>query len=542
MHVRPTSRLTSWKAIAAYLGRSVRTVRRWERHEGLPVHRQLHRKLGRVFAVQAELDAWKESRSLRPARVHAPNAVAAPPRSVAVLPFSALEAASARLLAEGVTDELTVALARVGALEVVSRRSAALCGHYVGDTRAIAARLGVRYLVEGSVQRSGARMRISARLVDARRDVHCWAETFDGAIEDVFSIQDLIARRVVDALAVRLTDDESRRIREPAIESVPAYECYLRARHEMWAWRNDAIDRAVQLLTDALAMIGDHARLYAALGLAHLQYREAGIDLSDRPLAAADACCSKLLSLDPRSASGLQLRAWIAYSRGRIRAAVDDLTAAAEQEPNNADTLLLLCNCYLISGRVAAARPLLARLLRIDPLTPITRCMPGFAAIMDGHPDAALEPYRQMFDMDPSNPMARLFLTWVLILNERHDDIAVLLRTLPPDQRGSLPGRLIRFLARAAFGQPREAREALTSEIETVARATDVFPRFLAQGFALIGDKDAALTWLGLAVDRGFVNYPFLAHHDPIFARWQAEPAYSTLLETVRRRWEAFDA
>ena len=221
----------------------------------------------------------------------------------------------------------------------------------------------------------------------------------------------------------------------------------------MWRWRRDSIDRAVQLLRRALALIGENARLYGALGLAHLQYREAGIDLSEQPLIDADACAAKLLSLKDHSSAGWQLRGWIAYSRGRIQDAVRDLKVAVELEPNNSDTLLLLCNCYLISGRVAATRPLLTRLLAVDPLTPITRCMPGYAEIMEGNLEAAINPYRQMFEMDQSNPMARLFFAWVLILNRRHDEVSALLKAFPPDQRDSLPGRLSFFLANAAAGR-----------------------------------------------------------------------------------------
>jgi tetratricopeptide (TPR) repeat protein len=98
-------------------------------------------------------------------------------------------------------------------------------------------------------------------------------------------------------------------------------------------------------LHEAIRIIGDNVRLYAALGLAHLQYREAGIDLSERPLLEAEACAAKLFALDGHSASGHQLRGWILYSRGLIQAAVSDLKAALDLEPNNADTLLLLCNC-----------------------------------------------------------------------------------------------------------------------------------------------------------------------------------------------------
>jgi hypothetical protein len=168
--------------------------------------------------------------------------------------------------------------------------------------------------------------------------------------------------------------------------------------------------------------------------------------------------------------------------------------------------------------------------------------MPGFADIMEGNLEAAIDPYRQMFEMDRSNPMARLFLAWVPILNRRHDDVGELLKAFPPDQRDSLPARLSFFLANAAMGRSREANAELTPQIEAVARATDVFPRFLAEGFALAGARETAINWLQVAIDRGFVNYPFLARHDRSFDTLRADTAFRAVLETARRRWERFEA
>jgi non-specific serine/threonine protein kinase len=168
--------------------------------------------------------------------------------------------------------------------------------------------------------------------------------------------------------------------------------------------------------------------------------------------------------------------------------------------------------------------------------------MPGFAKIMEGNLEAAIDPYRQMFEMDPANPMARLFFAWVLILNRRHDAVGALLKAFPPDQRDSLPARLSFFLANAAMGRPREAGAELTPQIEAAACATDVFPRFLAQGFAMAGARDSAIQWLQVAIDRGFVNYPFLARHDPSFETLRGDVAFDALVETARTRWEHFEA
>ena len=544
--VRNSNRLNSWKEIATYLDRSVRTARRWEREERLPVHRQLSLKLGRVFAFTGELDAWTSSRVLAPSGTQAleEDLRALGARSIAILPFQAREAAGQAdaYFAEGLTEEVTTALTRVRQLRVTSRRSAIASAARAVNTKTVAAELGVRYLVEGSVRRSERRFRVSATLIDAHADVQRWADAFEGSMEDAFSVQQEIARKIVAALEITLSPDEEKRLHEAPILSAAAYECYLRARHDMWRWRRDTIDNSVRMLHEALSIVGEHPRLYAALGLAHLHYREAGIDLTVAPLAEADKCVARLLVLTGNSASARQLRGWIAYSRGQIQDAVRDLRVALEAEPSNCDTLLLLANCLLISGRTAAARPLLTRLLALDPMTPITRCMPGYAAIMEGQYAAAIEPYRQMFEMDPSNPMARLFFGWVLTLNKRHGDVEPLLQAIPADQRSTLPARLLFFTARAAAGRQQEALAELTPEIEAVARGTDVFPRFLAEGFALANQPDEALRWLRVAVERGFINYPYLARNDNAFAQIRGDRAFLDLLHSVHDRWQRFDA
>ena len=509
-------RLDSWKEIAAYLKRSVRTARRWEHDEGLPVHRHVHQSLGTVYASKMELDAWK----LRVRR--SPIASA---KTIAVLPFKDLSAEhDSEYLADGLTEEVTIRLSNMRLLRVTAGTSARIARGK--NASAISALLGARYLLEGSIRRAGNRLRVTSQLTDAAANEHVWADTFDGTLEDVLAIQERIAREIVDALKLRLTSAESDRLGERSIEDPTAYDCYLRARHELWRWRKESIDHAVQLLHDGIAIVGDNARLYATLGQAYLQYRETGIDFSDEPLRKAEECARRIL----HSNSGFLLRGWIDYARGRIEQAVTHLEAALEHEPGNADALLLLSNCYLISGNVAKARPLIARALEIDPLTPLTRCMPAYADILEGNGAAAIEPYRQMFEMDRSNPMARLFYAWVLALNGRNGELKPLVDGFAPEARGTIAARIGAFLAHAVAGDERRAREALLPEIEAVATATDLFPRFLADGFASLGDSDAALHWLNVAVDRGFTNGAYLSRHDPFLEKLREDTRFVELM------------
>ncbi|HJR60424.1 MAG TPA: tetratricopeptide repeat protein [Vicinamibacterales bacterium] len=545
MSTSPADRLDSWKEIASYLNRGVRTVRRWEREEGLPVHRHVHRVLGSVYAYKSEIESWQGARR-RPVAPAATAGRSVPAsvrtKSIAVLPFTNLSTdPENEYFADGLTDEVMADLSKIGSLRVISRTSASRFKRTTKDVTTIARELGVEYILEGSVRRAGDRLRITAQLIDTATDAHLWADNYDGSVADVFAIQERLARVIVEALELRLTAAEDRRLADRPLLNVHAYECYLRARHEAWRWRKDAIDHAIQLLHNGLAIVGDNVGLYAALGHAYLQYREAGIDFSGRPLDEAEGFAAKVFALEPASTAGLRLRGWIHYGRGRIQEAVDDLKAALDIEPNNADTLLLLANCYLISGRLPAARPLIERLLVVDPLTPLTRCMPAFADVMEGKFATAVEPYRQMCEMDPGNPMARLFYVWILVLNRREDSVASVLDAFPAEVRDTVPAQLAFFMAHALAGNAAEAHATVTEQIDAVATATDVFPRFVAQGYALAGMPTHALHWLAIAIDRGFINYPFLAEHDPFFASLRGEPAFEALLETVRDRWKKFE-
>jgi TolB-like protein len=268
-------RLESWKEIAAYLQRSVRTARRWEAEEGLPVHRHMHRRLGSVYAFKSELDAWRagaERRPSPPGDEKAGPAALTPVRSIAVLPFANLSSdPDDSFFADGLTDEVISDLSRLQSLRVVSRTSSMTFKGTSKDVKSIARELAVQSLVEGAVRRDGGRLRITARLVDATGDRQLWAGRYDGTVEDLFAFQERLAREIVEALRLRLTAEEDRRLAQRRVPDPQAYECYLQARQEAYRWRRDAIDRAVVLLRQALALAGDNATLHAALGRAWLQ-------------------------------------------------------------------------------------------------------------------------------------------------------------------------------------------------------------------------------------------------------------------------------
>ena len=282
--------------------------------------------------------------------------------------------------------------------------------------------------------------------------------------------------------------------------------------------------------------------LVAALGRTWLQFREGGLDFGTEPLRRARACADELSDRGIQHPSRLLLDGWIRYAEGNVAGAIRALQRAEALMPNDPETMSLLINCLLISDRGAEADPRIQRLCSIDPLTPLTVCMPGWRHLLRGEFDAAVPHYRRMYDLDTANSMALAFLTWTLALAGHNSALEDLFESDSPHQPGSSdsdPDPVIgvsRFLAAATLGR-NDARRWLDSSIESVAEANDILPRFLADGFAQLGDADSAVKWLRIAVDRGFIHYPFLADRNRLLRPIDQNPRFQALLEEVHRHW-----
>ena len=536
----PVSRLRSWKAIASYLGCSVRTARRWEADEGLPVHRLMHKSQGSVYAYPVELDEWlNRDESKRPT---AQVSTSDERKSIAVLPFDFIGAdGDDAYIADGFTDEVIADLSKIRTLRVTSRTSSMSLKGSQLSAQKIAKSLGVGLLLEGSVQKQASSLRIAVRLVDPDSEDTLWTDKYQGKLDDVFSIQERIARDVASQLELSLTGDDEARLETRDLDDVDAWLYAAQARQEAYRWRSDAIRRGIDLLEKAVEHAGERPVLLASLGRAWIMCREAGVDLGPAPIERAKDCLKRIAAVDAEAAVGLSLSGWIHYAEGDVRSAVADLNAAIHADVNDVDSMNLLVNCYLISGRVSLARSLIDRVKMLDPLTPLARCLPGWADSLEGKFESAVGPYREMFDMDPGNPMARLFLVWSLASAERNDEAIAVAGGFSDETAGSLAGQVAGLYAKALKGESIDGDGGLSLDAEALANTSDIIPRLLSQAYALLGQTGLAIAWLGKAVERGFINYPYMASHDPLWASIRKEPGFQVILRDVKQRWEQFE-
>ena len=347
-------------------------------------------------------------------------APAAPDKSIAVLPFENLsEDKENAYFTDGVQDEILTYLAKIADLKVISRTSALQYKSGVArNLREIAQQLGVANVVEGSVQRSGNRVRVNAQLVDARTDAHVWAQTYDRDLADVFAIQSEIASAIADQLQAKLSPNEKKAIEQPPTTDLAAFDLYSRAKSILLTTSFSVtyeadLRKAIELLDEAVKRDPSFFDAYCQLARTHeYLYVISGFDHTPARLALAEAALQAATRLRPAAAEthlaraqylyyGLrdyagalaeleiarralpndprlfELTGYILRRRGQQEEGLQNLQRAVELDPRNFNTLQQIALSYQALGRYAEAIAALDRALAIVPENAETRATRG---------------------------------------------------------------------------------------------------------------------------------------------------------------------
>jgi adenylate cyclase len=301
------------------------------------------------------------------ASLAAPNRLARRP-SIAVLPFKNLSGDTNQdFFSDGITEDVITALGRFSNLLVVAKSASFPFKGSNASPAEIGRLLDARYLLEGSIRRAGNRARISAGLTEAATGRHVWSEAYDAEVDDIFAVQDDIAKRVVGVAAVKLTRFEQERALAKPTNSLAAYEYVLRGRDFLSHATREDNDQASALFQRAIDLDPNYAEAYAALGGSHYEAVISGwSQFREDELERAKALAQKALALDPTTTRAYSVLANIDLFRKRYDLALEQTDRALEINPSDANNYAERGSILVWAGRAGEGLPWLEGALRFD--------------------------------------------------------------------------------------------------------------------------------------------------------------------------------
>ncbi len=408
-------------------------------------------------------------------------------------------------------------------------------------TKEIAEEVRVRYVLEGSVRKAGNDLRINAQLIDAETDGHLWAEKYRGTLDDIFDIQEKVSRSIVDALHLKLSFKENKKIGEHPINNVKAYELHLKAHYEIMLVTKESSDRAIRFINNGMNMIGENEILLADLGLAYLMLYVFYSKEDKNYLKIAEECIHKIFIQNPESSIGHSLKGNLHLRRGQVKIAMIEFQKALALDPNELGSLFQLGWFYTLAGRGNEARSFLLKLVEIDPLTPINRMILGAIEFLDGRFESGLKHINRAQELEPENPLLRFWVAMGMSYTHHIVEACQMFDRIKRDTKDHVFAALGQFFKYALTGDKEKALKAVTEELKNVAKEDEMYPIWMAECYSMIGKKKEAIGWLIQGIDYGFLHYPWLSGNDPFLENIRDEPRFKNLMEKVKTKWENFE-
>lgn len=421
-------------------------------------------------------------------------------QSVAVLPFASVGGAPEdEQLGDGISEEILSALSRIEGLRIVSRTSALAWRGRREDVREIGRALGAGSVLEGSVQRSGTRLRVTTRLVDVANGWQLWSGRFDREMEDVFEIQDEIAGNVARALRVVLRDGDRTSPPRTTPADIRAYEYVLRGRQFFRQTRKASLEFALEMFRKAIEVDPDYAEGYvgaaSAQALIKMYYPSLGVDMGD-----ADATSRRALELAPTLADAHAARGLVLFVQGEMEEAEERFREAMERDPNQFEARYFFGRICFQQGRHAEAAAL---------YDDAVRAREDYQAAF-----FAAQAYEALGDEDT----ARQRYADALAIVETHMDLN------PDDPRAAT----MRAVASCRLGRLEEGIH--WAERAIAIDPTDASVRYnVACLFALEGERERAIDLLEQAFASGFGQRDWV-RQDPDLASLRGDPRFEALV------------
>ena len=476
--------------------------------------------LGVVLAA-ASAAGWRLARAGR-LPVPAPAVAVA---SIAVLPFTNLSAdKDQEFFSDGLAEELIGLLTRVQELHVVGRTSSFAFKGKADDMREIGRKLSVQSLLEGSVQRSGSRLRVATQLVNVSDGYEIWAETYDRDVNDVFAVQDDIAGRVVAALKVKLLPSDLPIVSQHRTSNTEAYNDFLLGRRFYWEASASSYRRAIKAFEGSIARDASYAPAYSGLAATLAQLADTTTDDAERRAIQERAVWAgeHAVELAPDLAE--------AYTaRGNVRTYIlrdwvgarSDFEKALMLDRNDVQTYAFYGRLLARVGSLSEAIAYERKATELEPLWPNPKNMLGMYLCANGDRREARVVLGRALEVAPGNTYARYFLNVTMLADGNAEEALA-----AAGDRETHFGGTIAAIALDRLGRHAESEEVLQHVIQS---SRDAGPYHIALVFANRGALDAAFTWLDHAFEK---RDPQLAiiRIDPLASNLRHDPRYAALL------------
>ena len=421
--------------------------------------------------------------------------------SIAVLPFTNMSAdAENEYFCDGLAEELLNALAKIENLKVAARTSAFSFKGKRTNVSEIGNTLNVKTVLEGSVRKSGNRLRITVQLVSAADGYHLWSERYDREMKDIFDVQDEITLAVVKVLKVKLFAEERAVVLKRSIENPEAYELFLKGRYYCNKHTIEGLLKGIDYFEKAIEIEPEYAPAYAEIGICCVTLSHFGLFSPHEILPKGKAAATRALQIDNQSAEGHSALANIFFYYGwDWPAAEREFKQAIELSPNDADTRWRFGLFLVSQGRFAKAIKEAERAVKLDPLSLLAHLYAGFVYLLTDRPDRAFEQVARMTEIEPNFNWAYWLKGGVYLTQEKYGEaVEALERSVA---LGGTP--VVKSYLGSAYGfcGRREEALAVLKELLEIREKQYTAAINIARVYNGLGEIDSAFEWLDRTVD-----------------------------------------
>lgn len=454
--------------------------------------------------------------------------------SLAVLPLENLSGdPEEEYFADGMTEALITSLAKVGALRVISRTSAMRYKKSDKSLPQIAQELNVEAVVEGTVLRSGKRLRVSAQLVQATTDTHLWAESYDRDLRDVLALHSELARAIANEIQVKLTPVDHARFGEARPINPEAYEAYLKGRYHWNRRTAEGFAKAVQYFQQAIAKDPAYAAAYSGLADCFSTLGVLCVVSPNDGCGKGKALAQRALELDPGLAEAhVSLALSTMWYDHDFVVAEREFERSIELNPRYATGRAWFGMCLAMMGRFEEAYTELKRAIRLEPHSAGIHFISGFGHFFMRRHDQSIKHYENAIELDPGRAQAHAGLGYAYLCKSTHEPAITSLR-----KAVELSPGVSRYLAClgegcAAAGQLDEAQGILKQLNEISKQGKYVTPYLVGRIYAAMGQKDEAFHWLETAYQERAAWMACLKT-DPRLDDLRSDPRFQDLLRRM---------